>query len=58
MECTQDTDGVSVQDLEEAQYHWALSDMAGFLVKYGYRKVIQDLLDYVYLKEANEAQHD
>jgi hypothetical protein len=51
-------DGVSVQDLEEAQYHWALSDMAGFLVKYGYRKVIQDLLDYVYLKEANEAQHD
>jgi hypothetical protein len=51
-------DGVSVQDLEEAQYHWALSDLAGFVVKYGYRKVIQDLLDYVYLKEANERPNE
>jgi hypothetical protein len=37
---------------EEAEYHWALSDLACFVGKYGYQRVLQDLLDYVYLKEA------
>lgn len=40
-------------DLEEMEYHYALSDISPFVVKYGLDRVIQDVLNFI---DAQESQ--
>lgn len=40
---TDNTDGVSVTDLEEMEYTWALWDISPFVVKYGLERVLKDI---------------
>lgn len=39
-------------ELEEWEYHWALSDISGFVVKYGLDRVIKDVLDFIDIQES------
>jgi hypothetical protein len=39
-------------ELEEYEYHWAVSDISGFVVKYGLDRVIQDVLNFIDAQEA------
>jgi hypothetical protein len=48
-----ESEGVSVEDMEEAQYFWALSDMSSFVVKYGLERVLRDLEDYIVCRDQN-----
>jgi hypothetical protein len=41
-------------DLEEYEYHWALSDISGFVVKYGLERVLKDIQDYIVSQERYE----
>jgi hypothetical protein len=41
-------------DLEEWEYHWALSDISGFVIKYGLERVLKDIQDHIACRNTYE----